>query len=416
MKKRRQYPVQLAANKQGIRKGKQPPLTDTRGTDKLEIDYFHLYESLYRKEVTDWQNARLTRYDPFNPVTYPIQQLYKDAMLDNHLRGAVESRILRIINKEFVFKDKSGQRDDERSAWVQKRWFRQLIRKAIESKFFGYSMVFIQDYSPGNISGFININRENVVPEKYLLLKDAYQPMGESIDYRMFSNNLIYIQLNEDAIGILERIAPMTIFKRHSWASWDEFEQIFGVPIRIARTAINTDKHKNELQSWLETMGTAAYAIFDKQVDIEIKENQKTDSFRVFAEKISIINKEISKGILGQTMTMDDGSSKSQADVHLEIYQDYTDADIMDVQDWISDDFIPVMRNLGYDIPEGHYVELVEKTVVKPENRIKIDQALMAGGWNMTPKYIEDTYDVELDPDNPRSEAKPAVEPLGFFG
>ncbi len=416
MKKRRQYPLQLAANNQGIRKGKQPPITDTRGTDKLEIDYFHLYESLYRKEVTDWQNARLTRYDPFNPVTYPIQQLYKDAMLDNHLRGAIESRILRIINKEFVFKDKSGQRDDERSAWVQKRWFRQLIRKAIESKFFGYSMVFIQDYSPGNISGFININRENVIPEKYLLLKDAYQPMGESIDYRLFSNNLIYIQLNEDAIGILERIAPMTIFKRHSWASWDEFEQIFGVPIRIARTAINTDKHKNELQSWLETMGTAAYAIFDKQVDIEIKENQKTDSFKVFAEKISIINKEISKGILGQTMTMDDGSSKSQADVHLEIYQDYTDADIMDVQDWISDDFIPVMRNIGYDIPEGHYVELVEKTVVKPENRIKIDQALMAGGWNMTAKYIEDTYDVELDPDNPRSEAKPAVEPLGFFG
>jgi len=93
MKKRRQYPLQLAANNQGIRKGKQPPITDTRGTDKLEIDYFHLYESLYRKEVTDWQNARLTRYDPFNPVTYPIQQLYKDAMLDNHLRGAIESRI-----------------------------------------------------------------------------------------------------------------------------------------------------------------------------------------------------------------------------------------------------------------------------------------------------------------------------------
>lgn len=396
--------------------GKRPPLTDTRASGKYEIDYFNLYESLYRKEVADWQNARVTRYDPFNPVTYPLQQLYKDSMLDNHLCGAIESRILRILNKEFVFKDREGVRDDVRSRYVQKRWFRQLIRKAMESKFYGYSMVFLNHYTPGNIQGFANLNRENVIPEKGLLLKDAYQPMGEAIEFRTFPNHLIYIQLGESSVGILERVAPMTIYKRHSWASWDEFEQIFGVPIRIARTMINTKNHKDELQQWLETMGTSSYAILDKQVDIEIKENQKSDSFNVFLQKINVINKEISKGVIGQTMTMDDGSSKSQADVHLEIYQDYTDADIMDVQDWITDDFLPVMRNLGYDIPEGHYVELVEKTVIKPEERIKIDQVLLSAGFNLTAQYITDTYEVELDEENPRREQSNPVEPLGFFG
>ncbi len=395
-----------------VRNAKNTPIADTRGSGKMEIDYFHLYESLYRKEVTDWQNGRVVRYDPFNPITYPIQQLYKDAMLDNHLRGATESRILRILNKEFVLKDKDGIRDDDRSLFVQKRWCRQLVRKAMESKFYGYSMVFINNYSLGDIHGFVDINRENIIPEKSLLLKDAYQPNGTAIDYRAFPNHLLYIQLGENAIGILERVAPMTIYKRHSWASWDEFEQIFGVPIRIARTAINTDKHKNELQSWLETMGTASYAIFDKQVDIEIKENQKSDAYQVFFQKINIINKEISKGIVGQTMTMDDGSSQSQANVHLEIYQDYTDADMMDVQDWFSDEMIPVMRNLGYDIPEGHYFELVEKTTIKPEERIKIDQVLLGAGFNLTAQYIKDTYEVELDEENPRREI---IEPLSFF-
>lgn len=394
--------------------GKTPPITDTRGSDKFEIDYFRLYESLYRKEITDWQNARVARYDPFNPVTYLIQQLYKDAMLDNHLQGAIESRILRITNKEFILKDKDGVRDDERSLFVQKRWCRQLVRLAMESKFFGYSMAFINNYSVGDIRGFININRENIIPEKGRMLKDAYNPTGIGIDYRAFPNHLIYVQLLENSIGILERIAPMTVYKRHSWASWDEFEQIFGVPIRIARTMINTENHKNELQRWLETMGTASYAILDKQVDIEIKENQKTDSYNVFLQKINVINKEISKGIVGQTMTMDDGSSQSQANVHLEIYQDYTDADIMDVQDWFSDNFIPVMRNLGYDIPEGYYFELAEKTVIKPEEKIKIDQVLLGAGFNLTPQYIQDTYDVELDEENPRREVT-SVGPLSFF-
>ncbi len=420
MKKRntpKPYSTALAASNKptaSTRNGKKPPITDTRGSDKLEIDYFHLYESLYRKEVADWQKSRIARYDPFNPITYLIQQLYKDAMLDNHLQGGVESRILRIVNKEFILKDKDGHRDNVRSLYVQKRWFRKLVRKAMESKFYGYSMVFINNYTLGNIKGFTNVNRENIIPEKGLLLKDACNPTGTAIDYTLFPNHLIYIQLSDNAVGILERVAPMTIYKRHSWASWDEFEQIFGVPIRIARTMINTKKHKDELQSWLEVMGTASYGIFDKQTEIEIKENQKSDSFNVFDKKIERINKEISKGVVGQTMTMEDGSSQSQAEVHLEIYNDYTDADIMDVQDWVSDDFLPVMRNLGYDIPEGHYFELVEKTNIKPKDKIKIDGELLRAGVNLTDKYLESTYDVEIDKNNPRRETNNAGA-LSFF-
>lgn len=397
--------------------GKQPDIVDTRGSSKMEIDYFHFYESLYRKEVTDWQKARIMRYDPFNPITYPIQQLYKDSMLDNHLQGATENRILRVTNKEAVLKDPEGVIDTKRSLFVQKRWFRHITRKAMESKFYGYSMCFINNFTAGSINKIIDIPRENVIPEKGLILKEAHNPSGEAIPYAAFPNFLIYIQLLPEAVGILERVAPMTIYKRHSWASWDEFEQIFGVPIRIARTMINSEKHKNELQSWLETMGTASYGIFDKQVDIEIKENQKSDSFNVFLQKINVINREMSKGIVGQTMTMDDGSSQSQAEVHQQTYQEITDADIMDFQDWATDDFLPVMRNLGYDIPEGYYLELQEKAVIKPKDKIKIDAELLRAGYNLKPKYIEDTYDVELDEDNPKSEARqsPVNESLSFF-
>jgi len=403
------------AQNKTTRHGKVPNLVDSRGSEKMEIDYFRFYESLYRKEVTDWQSARIMRYDPFNPVTFPLQQLYKDAMLDNHLQGATENRILRVTNKEAVLKDADGVIDTKRSLFVQKRWFRNITRKAMESKYYGYSMCFINDFSSGSIRKVIDIPRENIIPEKGLLLKEAHNPKGEAIHFPSFSNFLIYIQLLPESVGILERVAPMTIYKRHSWASWDEFEQIFGVPIRIARTMINSEKHKNELQSWLETMGTASYGIFDKQVDIEIKENQKSDSFNVFLQKIKVINQEMSKGIVGQTMTMDDGSSQSQAEVHQQTYQEITDADIMDFQDWATDDFLPVMRNLGYDIPEGYYLELVEKNNIKPKDKIKIDGELLRSGVNLTDEYLEDTYDVKIDKDNPRREPEPANQSLSFF-
>jgi len=376
--------------------GKQPAITDTRTSPKMEIDYFRFYESLLRKEVADWQEARATRRDPFHPLTYPIQQLYKDAMLDNHLQGAVENRILRILNKEFVIRDLDGNIDVERSRFVQMRWFRHIVRRAMESKFYGYSMMLINDFAPGQIRSLIDIPRENIIPEQHLLLKNAMISNGERINFADYPNFFIYIQLLPDAFGILERVAPLTIYKRHSWAAWDEFEQIFGVPIRIARTIINSKKHRDELQQWLRSMGTMSYAILDKSTDIEIKENQKTDAFNVFYQKIQAINKEISKGIIGQTMTMDDGSSQSQAEVHQKTYEEITAADVMDIQDWASDSFFNVMRSFGYDIPDGYYLELLDRQVVRPEDKIKIDRELLLAGYTIDPQYIEDFYGTPL--------------------
>lgn len=393
--KQLQAPVITQAPQAIGKKGKQVPLT-INSEQKTEVDYFRFYESLYRKEVKDWQDARISRRDPFHMYTYPMQQLYRDSMLDNHLSGAIDNRILRVTNKQFVFKDKTGAVIDELSAKIQTRWFKQLIRACIESKFYGYSGKLLQ-IENGVIVDAIEIPRENIIPERGVILKNNMDISSEAIQYNAFPNHIIVPILGNDAIGILERIAPLTIFKRHSWASWDEFEQLFGVPIRIARTMIDTKKHKDDLQNWLETMGQSAYAIFDKRVDIEVKENNRSDASKVFADKIALINKEISKGILGQTMTMDDGSSQSQAEVHLQTLDEITSADISDIEYWINDKFIQVLLNWGYNIPEGAYIEALSNISLKPSEKIKIDQVLMQGGYKLTKEYIENTYNVQID-------------------
>ena len=413
------YPVQtrrLAAQENKRKYGKKPEIK-LQASDKMEIDYFRFYESLYRKEITDWVNARTIRRDPFNPVTYPIQQLYRDAMLDNHLQGAIENRILRVLNKEILVKSADGKVDDKLSAQLQTRWFRHIIRKGLESKFYGYSLMFVDELNTPTPK-IIDFPRECVIPEKNVVLNNPFDINSAAIPYREFPDFFLFVSLGSDAIGILERIAPMTIFKRHSWACWDEFEQIFGVPIRIARTFINTQSYKDELQRWLETMGTSSYGIFDKQTDIEIKENNRSDAFNVFYQKILAINKEISKGIVGQTMTMDDGSSQSQAEVHLKIYDEITACDITDVEDWITDNVFPVLRNSGIAIPEGCYLSIVEKEVVKPMDKIKIDAVLLQNGYNINPEYIEDFYGTPLDKEEPRSNREPlqlSHQPLESF-
>lgn len=381
----------------------------------VTIDYFHLYENLLRKEIDDWINARTARRDPFHPVTYYQQQLYKDAILDNHLAGAIDTqRILPIVNKEFIIRDPKGNTDIDRSMLIQGKWFRDILRQALLSIFYGYSLIFVDNLNSPSRT-ILNIHRENVVPELGRILNNPLDLTGKHIDYQQFPAYFLFASLGSDTVGLIESVAPLTIYKRHSWASWDEFEQIFGLPIRIARTAINTREHKDDIQQWLETMGTAAYAILDKQTDIEIKESNRSDAYHIYLEKVNAANREISKRILGQTMTMEDGSSLSQAQVHEKVLKEVHASDLTELTDWVNDTLFPVLRIHGFDIPEGYSFAAQDREVISPKEKITIDQALLNAGYNINPDYIENFYGTPLDKDNPRREPMLNYPQKDFF-
>ncbi len=401
--------------------GKVPPIpTDDplrKDATSFVMDWFKVFEQLYRHELDEWIQARAARRSPINPYTWQLQQLYKDAMLDNILKSQVSARILRITNKAFLLKDASGEIDSDRSRFIQAKWFRKLVREAIRSRFYGYSLVYINNWENGNIRDVKIIPREHVIPERNLFLKNVNN-YYDGLHISEFPNFLIYMQLGDDAIGELESIAPLTILKRHSWASWDEFEQIFGMPLRVAKTGNYTEKHLNEIETMLATMGSAAYAILQNTDEIDIKPSNQSDAYRVYNEKRKAINEEISIAVNGQTMTSIAGSSRSQAEVHERTQEEITADDIKDIEDWYNDSFIDVMRNLGYDIPSGYYLNLMANTEMDIQDRAKVDVSVSQMGFQLDADYIEETYNVTLDKTNPRkTPSAPGGPPanLSFF-
>lgn len=397
--------------------GKKPIFAEPQpDSNHYRIDYFHLQESLYRHELNDWIDARSARYNPFNPTTYLIQQLYKDALLDNHLAGAIDTqRILPILNKAFVIRDQQEKVDNDLSRLISGRWFREIVREAMNSIFFGYSLLFCENLADPVRRRVIVVNRENIIPERNIIVSNPMDTNGEHITYTDFPSYFAFASLGTNRIGTLESIAPLTIYKRHSWASWDEFEQIFGLPIRVARTAINTTQHHDELQEWLQTMGSASYAIFDKNTDIELHESQHKDAYHIYLEKVNAVNKEISKRILGQTMTSEDGSSQSQAEVHLRILDEVRKSDVSEVTDWLNDTLLPILRAQGFNIPDGYSIAVIDRTNVNPKDKIAIDQVLLNAGYNIDPDYIEDFYGTPLQKDQPRRENTLALSANDFF-
>lgn len=376
-----------------------------RKSQKVMLDLVKQSHSVYRQEITDYQMARQERLNPEEPFTYRLQELYKDVMIDSHLTAMVESRILRVVNKNFMLKDKKGVADPERSAFLNKRWFTDALRYAMESIFYEYSLILFEKDMDGKIKSCRKVPREHVNPDRELVVKSVYDTTG--LPYNDFPFDLLFAKMY-DGYGLLEKAAPLTILKRHSWASWDEFEQIFGMPIRIAKLGTFDDKVKTEVADWLKTMGTASYGVFPQFADIEIKESNNRDAFNVFMKKIETVDSQLSILINGQTMTSSNGSSRSQAEVHERTQEEITEADVKNILNWINDSLLPLLRNCGYDIGQDEHIGV--EMVTDPLEKMEIDEKIMMhSGYKLSKDYLEKTYGIELEdaPEPPEPTAPP---------
>ena len=108
--------------------------------------------------------------------------------------------------------------------------------------------------------------------------------------------------------------------------------------------------------------------------EIDIKENKQTDAFQVFYEKVKACNEELAILILGQTMTTLDGSSQSQAEVHLKTLEEITKDDMLGCTNWVNDVVLPILIKLGYPIKEGYSFEFhdaKEMTVQEKKERFR---------------------------------------------
>lgn len=378
------------------------PVELSKKAQSLVLDLVRNSHSVYRKEINHWQRARMARQSLENPRTHLQQQVYADAMLDAHLFAVSENRILRIQNKRFVITDDKGITNPEKTQHITKKWFSDAIRYVMESALYEFSLVQLIKEGKEIIATH-NIPRGHVIPEKGIVVKNVYDDKG--LDFTAFPDDLLFAKLY-NGYGLLEKASPLTILKRHSWASWDEFEQVFGMPIRIAKLGSINPEVKKEVASWLESMGTASYGVFPQFADIEIKEANNRDAFNVFFKKIEAVDTQNAILINGQTMTVQDGSSHSQATVHQKTQDEITEADLKGFLYWCNDMLLPAMRRIGYNISDNERIGV--ERVTNPIEKMKTDEKLMQNGYVLSKDYIERVYGVELETaKKPETEKKP---------
>ena len=116
----------------------------------------------------------------------------------------------------------------------------------------------------------------------------------------------------------------------------------FGYPLRLGKYSPKaTEDDINTLRRAVASIGSDFGAVIPESAILEIIESKTTQSTSDTYEKLAqFVNKEISKLVLGQTMTSEEGASYSQAQVHNEVRGDIAKSDIRQIMETLNSQLI----------------------------------------------------------------------------
>lgn len=187
------------------------------------------------------------------------------------------------------------------------------------------------------------------------LLRTDANPMGEELAPFKYAVHIPRLKSGLPLRGGLARVACTAyMLKSYTVRDWMAFMEVFGMPIRLGKYGPDaTDDDRKELLRALTNIGTDAAAAIPASMLIEFVETTKAaGGDKLFQGAADWLDRQVSKVVLGQTMTTDDGSSRAQAQVHDGVRLDLRQADARQVSATINRDVIGpfVALNWGPDI------------------------------------------------------------------
>ena len=165
------------------------------------------------------------------------------------------------------------------------------------------------------------------------------------------------------------------MLKSYDVTNWAAFIDRYGFPIRLGKYSRKaTQDDIKTLRRAIASIGADFGAVIPEGATIEIIESktssENTDAYQKMA---TWIDKQISKLVLGQTMTTDDGSSRAQGEIHEEVRQDIAAADALSIADTLNSSLVVPYVNFNFG-EQGRYPEIV---LYKPDEK-NIEQVVGA--------------------------------------
>ena len=350
-----------------------------------------------RKDIKKWRDCIKDIENPHYPNRSKYHDLNRDLSIDLHLESQIAVRKLATMcNRYRIMNRTTGEENEDLTRQIRKKWFRTILSEFLQTKLDGTSVLeaVIED---SLIRKFEILPKRNIIPERQEITKRSNFYKG--IKYRdnpEFPDHMI-IELGEARDpGLMIKLAPQIIWKRNAQQAWADFSQLFGMPYRKATTNKSDKATLDKIEYMLKKMGAAGYGIYPEGTNIELVADGSRDAYQVYDAQIERCNSEISKGINGVTMLSDDGSSRSQSQVHYKVNEKIVQSDMEEFESFVNDTLIPEhLIPIGYKFSQDDEFEFDMTESLAKKDHWEIVEGILKE-YEVEPEWIEKTFGVPI--------------------
>lgn len=302
-------------------------------------------------DISDYTSAVKSAENVDYPRRYKLFDLYSDILMDTHLTSVIEKRKNAVLCSKIEFR-KNGKPDDKVNEQIASPWFRKLVADILDAPIWGFTLC--QFHKIGEWVNYDLIPRKHADPVRRIILRHQTDITGIPWDEYP---DLLFVG-SEDELGLLAKAAPWVIYKRNTTADWAQFSEVFGMPIQEYIYDTNDDDARQRAINDAANAGSLAVFVHSKDTELQLREaGNKTGSADVYERLCERCNNEISKLILGNTLTTESSENGTQAlgTVHKKVEDQIAESDRRYVLDVLNYDMTEIFAAMGIDTTGGEF-------------------------------------------------------------
>ena len=285
--------------------------------------------------------------------------------VDNVVKSLISKRINAASSKKYhLYVDDDLFLED----FFEAPRFKQFLGDIIMSKFWGFHTyeLLVNEFRGRKWFDYYLIPNKHINPYSREILYNQFDRQGVPFDN--FAN-ILFIGDNDD-LGLLLNIVLLSLYRRYGHFAYSNYLDLASENFaRIVGTGEEDPADVSYVQQQMKNRGAGGSVHLPPDTQLQLENQSSSSQNQLFENYVKTIKDELAILILGQTMTTEDGSSRSQAEVHQEEQDTVFSADdntILDVLNYEVIDYlwlwdIPQVEGLNFRKTVTKETELKEK-------------------------------------------------------
>lgn len=384
-----------------LKKALQRPVLQQEVAPASETAGIALYLDAYSKILPNQDTVLMAK-------GYGDLKIYQEVLRDDQVKSTFQQRRLAVIAKPLTVEagaddEVSQKAADALSKNLKAINFDDITDKMLYAIFYGYGVGEVVWGQQDNLISIATVKvRDRArfafnIDRVLFLLKSNFQ--HEKMPDRKFwtlSTGSDHSD-NPYGLGLAHYLYWLTFFKRNDIKFWLIFLEKFGQPTAVGKlpTGKESDKAtRSRLLQALRAIATETAIVVPEGAEVSLLEAARSGAADYEALK-NAMDAAISKVVLSQTMTTDNGSSRSQSETHADVRDMVVTADA----DLLCESFNQSVVQWWFEYNQaafpGASCPRVYRKTIKDEDldaRAERDTKISSLGFEPTEEYIRETY------------------------